>query len=52
MKINREKLYELYMAEVEQISEACDWKTEFGPSEIVDLIASILEKNAEELIKE
>jgi hypothetical protein len=33
------------MAEVEEICEVCDWKTQFGPEEIVNLIARIIEKN-------
>ena len=43
MKINREKLYTRYMAEVDNICEVCDWKTHFGPEEIVNIIAFLLE---------
>lgn len=45
MKINKEKLYELYMKWVEEVTEDCDWKTSFGPEEIVNAVATILEKN-------
>lgn len=45
MKIDREVLYKLYMEEVESIAEECDWKTHFGPQEIVSIIANILENN-------
>lgn len=45
MEINKEKLYELYMKWVNQVSEDCDWKTHFGPEEIVHAIANILENN-------
>ena len=45
MKINKSKLFELYMNKVSEISETCDWKSEFGPEEIVNLIAEILENN-------
>jgi hypothetical protein len=45
MKINKEKLYNLYMKWVEEVTEECDWKTSFGPEEIVNAIANILEKN-------
>jgi len=45
MKINREELYKLYMEWVEQVTEECDWKTSFGPEEIVNAIAHILETN-------
>jgi len=45
MKINRKQLYKLYMKKVDEISETCDWKSEFGPEEIVGLISDILEEN-------
>jgi hypothetical protein len=45
MKINREALLKLYIIEIEHISESFDWKTQFGPEEIVNLIASIIEKH-------
>lgn len=45
MKIDRKKLFELYMAEVDNICEICDWKTQFGPEEIVGIISGILENN-------
>jgi hypothetical protein len=50
MKINREELYKLYMEWVNQVSEELDWKTHFGPEEIVHAIANILETN-KDLIK-
>ncbi len=51
IQINKEQLYLLYMQWVEEITEECDWKTSFGPQEIVYAIAAILENNPE-LIKE
>jgi hypothetical protein len=45
MKINRELLFQLYMERVDEITEVCDWKTSFGPEEIVDIIAGIIEDN-------
>lgn len=45
MKINREDLLKLYIVEIEHISESFDWKTQFGPEEIVNLIADIIEKH-------
>lgn len=51
MKIDREKLYELYMQTVDNILEECDWKTHFEPKEIIGIISNILESN-EELYKE
>jgi hypothetical protein len=45
MEINREDLYKRYMDWVYEVSDECDWKTSFGPEEIVDAICTILEKN-------
>lgn len=47
MKINKEKLYKLYMQEVEAICEVCDWKTSFSASECVNIVAYLLELNPE-----
>lgn len=52
MKINREKLYKLYIQEVNKIAEQCDWVTNFGPEEIVGIICNIIEENKKELIKD
>ena len=52
MKINKEKLFELYMQEIDEISEVCDWKTHFEPEEIVSILAGILEKNPDLITKE
>jgi hypothetical protein len=51
MKIDKETLYKLYMEKVDQICEECDWVTNFGPKEIVDMISNIIEKNPDLLIK-
>jgi len=45
LKINREELLSLYMKEVDDICEECDWKTSFGPKEIIAIISNILETN-------
>ena len=50
MKINREALYILYMEKVGKISNDIDWKTQFGPEEIIDMIADIIEKESKILI--
>jgi hypothetical protein len=50
LEIDKEKLYELYMNWVNDVAEECDWKTSFGPKEIVNAIANILETNPQ-LIK-
>jgi hypothetical protein len=48
--INRELLFKLYMKEVDEITEVCDWKTNFGPEEIVNIIASIIENNFDDIV--
>ena len=45
MKINKEKLYRLYMKEVETICEVCDWKTHFTAEECVNIVSHLLERN-------
>jgi hypothetical protein len=45
MKINKEKLYKLYMEEIDHICEICDWKSSFDPEEIINIIGNIIEKN-------
>ena len=45
IKINKEKLYNLYMEKVDRICEECDWVTGFGPKEIVEMISNIIENN-------
>jgi len=45
MIINKDKLFELYTEWVNDVAEECDWKTHFGPKEIVNAIANILENN-------
>jgi len=38
-------IYPLYMKWVDDVSEACDWKTQFDPQEIVDKICSLINEN-------
>jgi hypothetical protein len=45
IEIDRDELFKLYMRRVDFITEECDWVTSFGPEEIVDMIADILENN-------
>jgi hypothetical protein len=47
MKINRDELYKLYMEWVNEVADEFDWKTHFGPEEIVHSIANILETNSQ-----
>lgn len=51
MTIDKEKLFELYMQWVNEVSEECDWKTHFGPEEIVYAISDIIVRNPD-LIKQ
>ncbi len=50
MEIDKIELYRLYMEWVNNVAEELDWKTHFGPEEIVQAIAHILETNPQ-LIK-
>jgi len=45
MKIDKDELFKLYMDWVDKVSEDCDWKTSFGPKEIVYSIVNIIENN-------
>jgi hypothetical protein len=45
IKIDKEKLFKLYMKEVDRIADECDWKTHFGPYEIIIMIGNIIEQN-------
>ena len=45
MKIDKNELFKLYMEWVNEVTEECDWKTSFGPEEIIHSIATILEQN-------
>jgi len=43
--VDKKELHRLYMEWVNQVSEDCEWKTHFGPEEIVYSIGNIIEKN-------
>ena len=45
MKIDKQKLYKLYMQEINRICDLCEDKSSFSPKEIVGIIAEIIEKN-------
>ena len=45
MKINKEKLFQLYMERVNEICEECDWIDTVSPEMIVGIIATILEND-------
>jgi len=46
ISVKREELYDIYMKQVDEICEILDWKTQFGPREIVNIIANIIEKES------
>jgi hypothetical protein len=50
MEIDKVELHRLYMEWVNEVADELDWKTHFGPEEIVHAIAHILETNPQ-LIK-
>ena len=50
MEIDKIELHRLYMEWVNKVADEFDWKTHFGPVEIVYAIAHILETNPQ-LIK-
>jgi type II secretory pathway predicted ATPase ExeA len=50
ISIKKKELYDLYMLKVDEICEVCDWKTQFGPEEIVNIIANIIENNPQIII--
>ena len=45
MEINKKELLNLYMKYVDEVTEECDWKSTFGPEEIVYIIGTIIENN-------
>lgn len=45
MKIDKQKLLDIYLKEVNNIFEVCDWKTHLTPKEIVDILSELIEKN-------
>lgn len=45
IKIDKERLYDMYMDWVDRVTEECEWKTNFTAKEIVNEISNILEKN-------
>ncbi len=47
MKINRSQLLKEYLNKINSISDDLDWKTHFGPEEIVGIICNILEENSD-----
>ena len=42
--IDRKKVFEMYMAKVNQLAEDCDWVTYIGPETLVSFVIDIIEK--------
>jgi hypothetical protein len=49
--INRDVLYSKYMDWVNEVCDACEWKSSFEPLEIVNALVTILEKNPDLITK-
>ena len=47
IKVNREKLYKLYIKEVNRICDLFEDKSHFTPKELIGIVAEVLEKNPE-----
>lgn len=43
--VDRDMLYKLYISWVNQVADDLEWKTQFGPREIINAIANIIESN-------
>jgi hypothetical protein len=48
--MNKEKLYNLYIERVNEISNDLESKTIFNPEEIIDIISSVIEDNFNEVV--
>ena len=47
IKINRKKLYSLYMKEVNFIADIFEEKSHFTPEELIGIVSKVLEENPE-----
>ena len=47
IKVNREKLYKLYIKEVSRICDLFEDKSHFTPKELIGIVSEVLEKNPE-----
>ena len=45
IKINTEKLFKLYMKEVNRIADIFEDKSQFTPEELIGIVAQVLEEN-------
>jgi hypothetical protein len=47
IKINRKKLFKLYMKSVSKLCEACDWISTVTPEMVIGLVSDVIEENTE-----
>jgi hypothetical protein len=47
IKVNRKKLHSLYMQEVNRIADLFEDKSHFTPEELIDIVSSVIEANAD-----
>ena len=40
----KEDILKEYLKWVDEVTEECDWKTHFGPEEIINILLNIVEK--------
>lgn len=44
MKIDKQKIYTLYMKEIQNLCDLCEDKSIINPMELVDIVCDIIEK--------
>lgn len=44
----KQEIYELYMKEVDEITEECDWVSCLTPRDVVKILLEVVEKYTEE----
>lgn len=42
-KEQKEEIYNKYMRKINEIADECDWKTNFAPKEIIEILLNIIE---------
>ena len=51
IKIDREKLFKLYMKRANKITNDCDWITHITPEMLVGIVSDVIEEHHELLYK-
>jgi len=52
IKLDRERLYKMYMDHVDYICDECDWVSSFTPRDIISIISTIIENNPDLISKD